>query len=466
MFDWTGFIQQEKGKLLATALVAGFFAYFWVNGPLAQELLSLDITEEFTKFSIPKFVGEHFPDQAATHGTIEDMEMHGFGHGLMIRDREKTETAGLISGGGSDLKFDLGAHRKRLLSHAQKLFAEAKFEFASEHELPYLIVEQDEERFVYLESEEVVHGIHGYAGPINVGVVINADGTTHSVHHVSSKETESYLNRIASRGFYSQMKDMELSGQHEIDAVSGATLTTEAVAETASELISLASPEPLVTLSEIDEMNPFQVRAILSDIWILHAIVIGLMFMYGIQKRWRKSKRGMLILSILSVIYIGFFLNNSFTYVSFIHPFVGTSVSALVGIYALFVLLGAIWGKNTYCKYVCPFGNAQRLAMRFTPKKWTGKFFLSNRWIGRVRNAIALTLIVGVVMGMRGWSNFELFPDFFGMEFLSMWFIIAAGTVFITVRYPMLWCRLLCPTGSVLDTLSEAVELKWLKRRK
>lgn len=460
-----GFVRQEKGKLLATVLVAGFFAYFWVNGPLAQELLSLDIAEEFTKFSIPKLVGEHHPEETQTYGTIEDAETHGFGHGLMMKERNKGETTGLISGGESDLKFDMNAHRERLLSHAHKLFAGAKFEFASEYELPYLIIEQEGSRFVYLESAEVVHGIHGYSGPINVGVVINSDGTTHSVHHVASKETESYLNRIASRGFYSQMKDMKLSGEHQIDAVSGATLTTEAVAHTASELISLASPEPLVTLSEIDEMNPFQVHATLSNIWILHAIVIGLMFFYGIQKRWRKSKRGMLILSILSVIYIGFFLNNSFTYVSFIHPFVGTSVSALVGIYALFVLLGVIWGKNTYCKYVCPFGNAQRLAMRITPKKWTAKFFLSNKWVGRIRNAIALVLIGGVILGMRGWSNYELFPDFFGMEFLSMWFIIAAGTVFLTVRYPMLWCRLLCPTGSVLDTLSEVVELKWKKRK-
>lgn len=465
MFDWTTFIRQEKVKLLATALVAGFFTHFWVNGPLQKELLSLDISEELTAFSIPKFVGQHFPDKTNTYGTIADAETDGFGHGLMLKERKRTEGVGLLSrhveAGGSDRD----KHRQRLMQHAKKLFPTATLEFGIENELPYLIVEHEGERLVFLESQEMVRGIHGYAGEINVGVVIHADGTTRSVHHISSKETESYLNSIASRGFYSQMKDLKLSGAHRIDAVSGATLTTEAISQTASELIAMASPDPLSTLSDIDEMNPFQVRAILSNSWIVHIIVIGLMFVYGIQKRWRKSKRGMLILSILSVIYIGFFLNNSFTYVSFIHPFVGTSVSALVGLYALFVLLGAIWGKNTYCKYVCPFGNAQRLAMRISPKKWTGKFFLSNKWIGRVRNAIALTLIIGVVMGMRGWSNYELFPDFFGLEVLSMWFVIAAGSVFITVRYPMIWCRLLCPTGSVLDTISDAVNYKW-KRKK
>lgn len=179
------------------------------------------------------------------------------------------------------------------------------------------------------------------------------------------------------------------------------------------------------------------------------------------MQRWtKKTKKSILILTILAVVYLGFFLNNSFTYISFLHPFIGTSVSSLVGLYALFVLLGAIWGKNTYCKYICPFGNIQKLIIQINPLKTSQKFFLSNKLIKRIRAAITIMLITGILLGLRNWSNFELFPDLFGLSMLSVWFLIAVITIITTIIYPMLWCRLLCPTGSLLDGLSDLVKSK------
>ena len=72
-------------------------------------------------------------------------------------------------------------------------------------------------------------------------------------------------------------------------------------------------------------------------------------------------------------------MNSSFTYVSFLHPFLGTTVSTFVALYALFTLLGAIWGKNVYCKYVCPFGHAQRLSLQLSKKRFLCKIFYSKQ---------------------------------------------------------------------------------------
>jgi NosR/NirI family nitrous oxide reductase transcriptional regulator len=107
---------------------------------------------------------------------------------------------------------------------------------------------------------------------------------------------------------------------------------------------------------------------------------------------------------------------------------------------------------------VCPFGNAQRLALRITPKKMTSNLPISAKWVGRTRNGIALVLIVGVLVGLRDWGNFEPFPDLFGMNLRSAWFFVALASVLVTVRYPLVWCRLLCPTGSVLDIISDSLE--------
>ena len=162
----------------------------------------------------------------------------------------------------------------------------------------------------------------------------------------------------------------------------------------------------------------------------------------------------MLILGFLSVIYIGFFLNNSFTYISFIEPFVGSSLSTFSGIYAFSALISAIWGNNTYCKYVCPFGHAQRILIK-VPFIEQYKLPLSNKWVERVRNTVTITLITGVLLGLRQWKNYEIFPSFFGMEIISISFLIAFLVLLVSAIYPMFWCRVACPTGCVLDTVKK-----------
>ena len=451
------FIKVEKLKMLATTIVAGFFLYFWIQGPFQQLESILHLEHEPTEFAIPKLVGDE--RKVNTFSTVGEAETHGFGNGILLDKKKNDSSFGLIMEENAEDNFSEGFTQK-IIQHANQLYSETgEFELKSSKNLYYATRGKSND-ITYLESTSLLQHIRGYAGPVNIGLFVNSNGKVLSVHHVSSKETESYLRKIEKAGFYDQFSNLKLKGDHKLDAISGATLTSEAIAETTTQLVALGLPDPLVNLTDASEVDPFSSKATLTWWWIVHIVVIGLVFLYGFQKRLKKSKKGILILSILSVIYIGLFLNNSFTYVSFLHPFVGTSVSSLVGIYALFTLLGAIWGKNTYCKYVCPFGNAQRLLIKITPKKVTSKFPISNLWINRIRMAIALTLLVGVLLGMRSWSNFELFPDLFGLEFTSPWFLASLLIVAASIRYPLIWCRLLCPTGSVLDIISDVSNKK------
>ncbi|UTW61950.1 FMN-binding protein [bacterium SCSIO 12741] len=453
---------KQKWKWLATLMVASFFLYFWLEGPLVIQAPELSLMEELTPYSIPKMVIDEEEEQDH-HGIIEIAETEGEGHGLILDKEEEKESFGILisSRGNSDLPPELG---EQLLRNAQKLL-DGDFRLKLEMTADLFYVTGDgSEKLIYLESSDIIHGITGYAGPINMGMWVTQDGRIKSIHHVSSKETSSYLEKIRRAGYYDQYQKIDLEDEHEVDAISGATLTSEAMAETITALVHHSTEKPLTNFTGIDGLNPFLVEANLNGWWILHLLFISLFFIYGYQKKWKKRKRHMTILSLLSVAYIGFFLNQSFTYVSFIHPFLGTSLSSFVGLYSLLVLLSVVWGKNTYCKYVCPFGNAQRLMVKFAPKKTSKKFFLSNTTIKRIRGIITIGLIVGIFLGMRGWGNYELFPDFFGLEFLSIWMLVTALILLVSVRYPMLWCRMLCPTGSVLDLISDAVELKPIHR--
>jgi NosR/NirI family nitrous oxide reductase transcriptional regulator len=159
-------------------------------------------------------------------------------------------------------------------------------------------------------------------------------------------------------------------------------------------------------------------------------------------------------LGVATVVYLGFWLNNSFTYVTYTQPFLGTSWSYILAVYAALVMASAIWGGNTYCRYICPYGNVQRLLVRIMP--WHGRLVVSNRVLGLVRWAITAALVIGIALGLRDWGSYELFPDLFGLEFLeSKWFWLSVAVVLISAYYPMLWCRMLCPTGAILDGVSD-----------
>jgi len=459
------FIISNVKKVAATLIVAVAFLYFWMNGPLLQreEILSIERIE--SEFSDPVMIGEDGVDSKknkATSNTLSFEEDEPFGFGLVLNKKESKKTFGMVA----DVINNPGLSKElseRTLKHAEQFSNPGvELNLLPSMELYYVLVKENKKtKFVYLESTGIIHNIRGYGGEINVGIFIDSEGFISQVEHISSRETESYLADIKKAGFYEQFSKVSLSkGTQEIDAVSGATLTSQAIARTVSELANMATPDPLVNYSEVNEVNTFSLSALLNQAWIIHAVVIFLMFFYGIQKWFKKSKKHVLVLNLLSVIYIGFFLNNSFTYISFIHPFIGTTVSSFVGLYSLMVLLGAIWGKNTYCKYVCPFGNAQRLITRFNPLKTQRKFFISNKWVKRIRAALTVILMAGVLLGLRNWSNYELYPDLFGMSFLTVWFAVAVLTILATMVYPLIWCRLLCPTGSILDAISDFVNYK------
>lgn len=458
------FIKSEPKKVIATVIVAIVFLFFWVNGPLLDTPEILSVEHEASEYGEPVMVGGdgvNKKNNLAAYQTLSFEEEQHFGYGLILDKEREIKTYGMIANATTTPSLSKEIAGK-IVEHAEIYApAQSKVVLKPSLDMYYAEIIGLDGKSIYLESTGLVRNIRGYAGEIKIGVILSVEGNLKAVKHISSKETASYLADIQKSGFYDQFEKVNVAGGlQQIDAVSGATLTSKAIAGTVSELISLGTPYPIVNYADIDEVNYFSLEAILSKIWILHIAVIGFMFLFAVQKWIKKSKKTVLIMSLLSAIYIGFFLNNSFTYISFVHPFIGTSVSSLVGLYSLMVLIGAIWGKNTYCKYVCPFGNVQRLIIKVNPYKTSRKFFLSNKWVKRIRAALTVIILAGVLLGLRNWSNFELFPDLFGWSTLSVWTIVAVLTVLTTMVYPMIWCRLLCPTGSILDGITEWTDPK------
>lgn len=457
-------LKNERYKLLATFLVAGFFFWFWLNGPIQTVNEVFNSPELSTPFSQHKMVQES-SDLNAGFGKIAKQRTTGWGNGLILSRKKEEKASALLLLKDKDAHLSV-EHKNWLLANANH-FSTAPKSINSSEEMYAITLHKPFSDELYLESKNIVEGIRGYAGPVHIALFIGTDGKIAQVEHVASHETESYLRDIQQHGFYNQFKGLALNKAYTIEAVTGATLTTRAISQTVSQLTEIAYENPLSLFADLPVINNFNIKAELNQFWIVHITIIIILFAWSLQKKWRKSKKSVRIVQFSSLLYIGFFLNNSFTYISFLQPFMGTTLSSLVGLYAFFVLLGAIWGPNTYCRYICPFGNAQRLSMHFLPAK-KRRFFIGQKNLKRLRALLALGLTTGIFLGLRNWSNFELFPDLFGLDYLSIWFVIALLTVAITLIYPMLWCRALCPTGALLDLLSDGVKQmeKWPRVQK
>ncbi|MDH4021970.1 MAG: 4Fe-4S binding protein [Gammaproteobacteria bacterium] len=436
-------------KLGLTLLTAGAFAYFWINGPLQEPQPVFEFEEHMTGFAEPVRFGEE--TQTSRFGITAAREQHAYYHVMTKRPRPvrlysvigdrrtnpglSEEVANLVladaggeasEGDGVVLKTALDMYFAEMRDAAGRLYG------------------------LFLENTGLNKEVKGYAGPIDIGMTVGLDGRIRSVTHLRSLETTSYLRDIEKAGFYEQFAGMPLNGEsYEVDFVTGASLTTEGIARSVSKLVSSARESPLEAYIDT-EATGFDVKAVQPGTWVLNTGLIAGLFLLVRFRRVRQSRTLSLGLGLLSILYLGFYLNNSFTYVTYLQPFLGTGWSYLLGAYAALVLAGAIWDGNSYCRHICPYGNVQRLLVRFMPRR--GKLPVSNRVLDIVRWGITIALCIGIVSGLRDWGSYELFPDLFGIEILdSPWFWLSLAVVLVSAYFPMLWCRMLCPTGAVLD---------------
>jgi len=436
-------------KLVLTLAAGGVFVYFFLNGPLQERPPVFKFTENVKGFGEPVRVGdEYVPPKFAVVGAAEE---HAYYH-VMTAKNEPRPVFGVIGDARNNpgLKPEVGTQvleaAKRLATNPDNVVLKTALDL-------YYAEEQDENGKpvqLYFQNTGLNKNIKGYAGPIDIGVSVGMDGQIRAVEHVFSMETTSYLNDIENEGFYERFQSIPLNGEtHAVDIVTGASLTTEGIARSVSDLVSIARESPLEIYLDT-EATGFEVDPVLPLTWIIDAILIVALFVIAFSKVMRRSARLSLGFGIISVAYLGFYLNNSFTYVTYTQPFLGITWTYVLGIYAALVVLSAIWDGNSYCRYICPYGNVQRLLVRFIP--WHGKVKIPNRVLEAIRWAITLTLVVGIVMGLRDWGSFELFPDLFGLEIMSSpWFWLSLAVVMVSAYYPMIWCRALCPTGAVLD---------------
>lgn len=313
----------------------------------------------------------------------------------------------------------------------------------------------------------------GYAGPVALLVGTDADGAVTGTRVISHRETPNFFRQLQIRGYYEQFAGSDytrafLIGE-DIDGVSGATLSSEAVVQGIRQAVRGIATDALPGAVLPTEQRPIKFGA--PEITLIGLFVISF-FLHRIKRRQKIKRYGRWLVLLTGLIALGFIFNQPFTLANVITFLSGFWPDWQNNLY-WFILLGgiltvtAIQGKNPYCSWFCPFGAAQEIlgtvtgAKAYQPRKLYSKL----QWVQR---GMAFTAIVlGLALRQPGAASYEPFGTLFNLEGSWPQWVLLVLVLFGSLIIYRPFCNYLCPLDPVVDYIGElrhGVKNLWQQR--
>ena len=310
-------------------------------------------------------------------------------------------------------------------------------------------------------SDDVV----GYQGPTELLLKLADDDTVEKIRLRKSFDNEPYVDYVRVEfGYWAIFQGKTLSQlaefdpvAEEVEGVSGATMTSLAVADTlvAAAKSTIKSINEEVKTKEPDPIWP-QIHWKRSEL-----ATIGCLLVLGVvsRLRWHRKTwfRRAWLIAVISV--IGLWSGNLIS-MALVAGWSAEGIAwrlapGLTAIAMIAVLMPPLTKGNPYCNHLCPHGALQQL-IKPTGKSWrrirVPRHMLP--WISRVPGGILvvayLMLLTVPATDLSGWEPFHAY--LFRIAPQAM-FIFAGATLIFAAMVPMGFCRFGCPTGSLLDYL-------------
>lgn len=144
-----------------------------------------------------------------------------------------------------------------------------------------------------------------------------------------------------------------------------------------------------------------------------------------------------------------------------------------VALWAFVALTLVVWGRGTFCGWLCPFGALQELAGQLGQRLGLRRIRLHrdvDARLKRIKYAV-LAVILALAATSPAWTDraveVEPFKTAITLNFVRAWPYVAwaAGLVLLNVFLYKGFCRYLCPLGAGLNLLGRVRLLQWIPRR-
>jgi Na+-translocating ferredoxin:NAD+ oxidoreductase RnfG subunit len=299
----------------------------------------------------------------------------------------------------------------------------------------------------------------GYGGPLIVGIKARRtqEGAILSeIILLSHKETPAFMGRINNKSFFRQFAGDSVTSNFiigdDIDAVSGATVSSEGFTAAVREAVHTGAAQHL----KLDQtwQQP-RWRFGLNE-FIL--IALFLLAFYGVYRKDKLAKYARYAVMVGALVFVGFYANLSLNLGNIGGIFMGyvpTPKQHPLWWILMAGTLGSvlILGRNIYCHQICPFKVVQDLLQKLSGIKLKIKPELQrkSRMLIFILSWVALMLIF--LSAHPALGSYEPFAMMFSLDGLGIQWYILPAALFGSLFVPLFWCRLFCPVGLYLNEM-------------
>lgn len=301
--------------------------------------------------------------------------------------------------------------------------------------------------------------ITGYGGPVPLKIYL-AEGRISRVEVLRNAETPEFIGRVEQELLSRYVgKSAEEASTMQVDAVSGATLSSNAVIKTMRRGLEKVKSE------EIKEKSAGEVSSLLTPnsqlltlnsslLTLLSSLIIALCA--ALVPLFYRNKTYRMVQLALNVLVLGIYAGTFVSYssvVSLLSNGLSWSQAALSVLLVVAFLYPLFGRKGHYCAWCCPLGSAQELL----GKVRKGKLSLSPTWLRGLtwfRQGLWCMLMLLAWTGMlTDWMDYELFSAFVWQSASWVLLAFAAVVLVLSIFVTRPYCRFVCPTGTMLKLL-------------
>jgi NosR/NirI family transcriptional regulator, nitrous oxide reductase regulator len=314
-----------------------------------------------------------------------------------------------------------------------------------------------------LRTSPAADRVIGYQGPTDALVGFDPTGKVCGVAVLASYDNEPYVGYVrddtAFRGVYRGMSLEAIVGidprNSGVEGVSGATMTSQAVAEG---IIRAARQHAGQRATQLRASWATFLASAIATIdgpqWgAIGVIVAGIITAFT---RLRGTWFGRLALPVVVLAYLGFgagaLLSQAQVW-GWAQAGVARGAVVLMALTLAAIVLPVTTRRNVYCSHLCAHGAAQQLLVRFVrPKRsvpgWLKPMLVTLPWV---------LLTVAILASLLHWPlnlvDLEPFDAYLPAVAGVAAIVIFAVSLIASSFYPMAYCRHGCPTGALLDHL-------------
>ncbi len=291
----------------------------------------------------------------------------------------------------------------------------------------------------------------GYGGPMEMAMTVSDKGAITELKILRHNETTSYLNRL--NDFLKQFigrtsRDSFVLGQ-DIDAISGATITSAAITQTVRTKMHAGQTAKPRT----DKSLPATAAAMLLPLalWLL---AVTALVRRNNALRWAALTGGF--------VYFGIITHTMLSIIQVAQAGLGHApaytTDPLWWALILFTLISTFIVGRIYCGSLCPFASVQEILFLLTPHKHPLKEHIAPDIDQKARLIkYALLFIITAIcltLGNASAANIEPFVTLFTGYGSKLALLLLVFMLIMAVFNFRFWCKYLCPVGALTSLMA------------